>query len=91
LRKSDACRAACKRGGNFAHRECARAGLVSAWNSYAAATGVLYAGHIIEIGIASMRRAALGLAAVAYSAPALTPGQTVITGAQIEELRGGVK
>jgi hypothetical protein len=39
----------------------------------------------------SEARAALGLAPVVYGAPTLTPGPTVITGAQIEELRGGVK
>jgi hypothetical protein len=70
----------------------AQAGLVSGWSSYAAATGVIYAGQIIEMrNRLNEARAALGLAPVAYGAPALTPGQTVITGAQIEELRGGVK
>jgi hypothetical protein len=50
------------------------------------------AGQIIEMrNRLNEARAALGLAPVAYGAPALTPGPAVITGAQIEELRGGVK
>jgi YD repeat-containing protein len=70
----------------------AQAGMVSAWSSYAAATGAIYAGQIIEMrNRLNEARAALGLAPVAYGAPTLTPGPTVITGAQIEELRGGVK